>query len=101
MWPNLPLQSEESDLPMVGVGPVSLYNTEVMAVAGRDEVVEMGMSFGFHRQFFADSAIYSGTLTCLRIHHFVLFKEVFLFWRLFCRVWLLGGLSPFGVRFHL
>ncbi len=40
VWPNLPLQSKESEPPMVGVGPVSLYNTEVMAVAGRDEVAD-------------------------------------------------------------
>ena len=30
---------------MVGVDPVSRYNPEVMAIAGRDEVVEMGMLY--------------------------------------------------------
>ena len=44
VWPNLPVKSEESDMPLIGVPPVSRYNTEVMAVIGRDEVVEMGMS---------------------------------------------------------
>ena len=41
LWPALPLQSEESDMPLVGVAPPSLSNPEVVAVAVRDEAVPL------------------------------------------------------------
>ena len=43
LWPNLPLQSEENDMPMIGIKPASCVNPDVMSMALRDEVVALGM----------------------------------------------------------
>ena len=44
IWPNLPFQSEETNLPDVDVKePVPKFNEEVMKVAERDEEVPMSM----------------------------------------------------------
>lgn len=43
MWPSLPFQSEETNVPEVEEQlPVSKINEEVMKVAKRDEEVPMG-----------------------------------------------------------
>ena len=42
LWPNLQLQSEESDMPLIGGEPVSRKNSAVMSVANRDETVSIG-----------------------------------------------------------
>lgn len=41
LWPNLKLQSEENDMPFIGVAPVSRQDPEVMSVAQRDEAVPL------------------------------------------------------------
>ncbi len=46
LWPNLKLQSEENDMPFIGVAPVSRQDPEVMSVAQRDEAVPLGEYIG-------------------------------------------------------
>ena len=41
LWPRIPLQSEETDMPHVAVPSVSTYNEEVHSMAKRDEAVPM------------------------------------------------------------
>ena len=50
LWPNLAIQSEERDMPLVGGPAVSIRNPEVMKVAQRDEAVPLSELSGVSSQ---------------------------------------------------
>lgn len=41
LWPSIPFQSEETDMPQVAVPSVPTYNEEVQSMAMRDEAIPM------------------------------------------------------------